>query len=79
MSGLIPDYLGMPELLPDGHINPARRRAERRWEEREANRLMIADRVGRVAATPDQEIEDARTVARQVAERCRQAVKEKDK
>lgn len=79
MSGLIPDYLGMHELLPNGLINPARRRAERRWEEREANRLMIADRVGRVAATSDQEIEDARTVARQVAERCRQAVKEKDK
>lgn len=77
MSGLIPAWQGMPELLPDGHINPARRRAERRWEEQEANRLMIADRVGRVAATPDQEKADAITMAKQVAERCRQAMKEK--
>lgn len=79
MSGLIPDYLGMPELLPDGHINPSRRRAERRWEEREANRLMIADRVGRQALGPDQEKADAIAMAKQVAEKCRQAVKEKDK
>ena len=78
MSGLIPAWQGMPELLPDGHINPARRRAERRWEEQEANRLMIADRVGRVAATPDQEKADAITMAKQVAERCRQAMKEKN-
>ena len=78
MSGLIPTWQGMPELLPDGHINPARRRAERRWEEQEANRLMIADRVGRVAATPDQEKADAIAMAKQVAEKCRQAVKEKN-
>ena len=78
MSGLSPDYLGMPELLPDGLINPARRRAERRWEEQEANRLMIADRVGRPALGPDQEKADASAMAKQVAAQCRQAVKEKN-
>lgn len=76
MSGLLPEWQGMPELLPDGHINQRKRSAERRWREQEDARLMIADKVGRVAATRDQEKEDAMRVAKQVARECRDRVAE---
>ena len=79
MSELIPDWQGMPELLPDGHINPARRRAEARWQEQERARLEIAARVGRFAGSPEQAREDARTMARQIVEECRQRAAEQRK
>ena len=51
MDGLIPDWQGMPDLLPDAMPNVAKTRAMRRWEEREALRNWVADQVGTMART----------------------------
>ena len=70
MDGLIPDWQGMPDLLPDGMPNVAKTRAFRRWEEREALRNWVADQVGTMARTAEQEKRDAMEVARRVAQDC---------
>ena len=70
MDGLIPDWQGMPDLLPTGMPNIAKTRAMRRWEEREALRNWIADQVGTMARTDEQEKRDAMAVARRVAQDC---------
>ena len=70
MDGLIPDWQGMPDLLPTCMPNIAKTRAMRRWEEREALRNWIADQVGTMARTDEQEKRDAMAVARRVAQDC---------
>ena len=73
MSGeLLPDWQGMPDLLPSGMPNIAKTRAMRRWQEREDMRNWIADQVGSMARTDDQEKRDAMAVARRIAEDCRE-------
>ncbi len=73
MSGeLLPDWQGMPDLLPSGMPNIAKTRAMRRWQEREDMRNWIADQVGSMARTEDQEKRDAMAVARRIAEDCRE-------
>ena len=80
IGGLRPvdDWRILPDLLPNGTINPTKVELRRRYYARRDIRQQVAAAVGWTPSTPEQERAAAIEYAALVAARCRQRTEKRD-
>lgn len=73
----VDDWRILPDLLPNGQVNPTKVELRRKYFARKNIRDQIAAGVGWTPSTPAQEKRAAMEYAGLVAERCRQRAQER--